>query len=153
MVTSKASLDTELLHFKRGDRVHYSAWYRLDRELEWATLMDLETTWIKGHPGPRIAISGGALQVELKWADKPRWKQAKPIKLPVNQWVHVETEYLLDNHDGRVRVWQDGKLLIDGTGQTLPLEDSILNSMEVGLSATQTDAVVCVDDVEIKRMR
>ena len=153
MVTSKASLDTELLHFKRGDRVHYSAWYWLDSELEWATLMDLETVWIEQHPGPRIVVNHGALEIELKWADKPHWRQAHPIQLPLRQWVHVEVEYLLDEHDGRVAVWQNGKLLIDGAGQTLPLADSILNSMEVGLSATQTDAVLYVDDVRIERVQ
>ena len=49
-------------------------------------------------------------------------------------------------------MWQDGRQVIDAAGRTLPLKDTILNSMEVGLSATQTDAVLYVDDVRIERV-
>lgn len=151
MVTSKASINTELLHFKRNDRVRFSAWYWLEQKLEWATLMDLETVWIDQHPGPRIVVNGGALEVELKWAGKPKWRQAKPLSLPTGRWVLVEAEFLLHESDGRVRVWQDGNLIIDGTGQTLPLAESVLNDLEVGLSATAAAATVYVDDVKIAR--
>lgn len=151
MVTSKASIHTELIHFKRNDCVHFSAWYWFDQPLEWATLMDLETAWIDQHPGPRIVVNSGALELEMKWAAKPKWRQARPLALPTGQWVHIEAEFFLHESDGRVRLWQDDRLLIDGAGQTLPLADSILNDLEVGLSATAAAATIYVDDVSIER--
>jgi hypothetical protein len=152
MVCSKASLSTELLHFVRGDTVRFSGWYWTAQELEFATLMDLESVWIEFHPGPRITVNQGALGVELKWGAKPKYRQSPEhaVKLPLNRWVRIECELLLDERDGRVRLWQDGQLLLDQRGQTLPLADTILNDLEIGLSATTEAAVIHVDDIEIR---
>ena len=76
MVTSKASISTELIHFVRGDDVWFAGWYYVPTGSAMPfTLMDLETTWFKEHPGIRIMAFGDKhLGVELKWvrqADVP----------------------------------------------------------------------------------
>ena len=51
-----------------------------------------------------------------------------------------------------MRLWQDGMLLIDQQGQTLPLAGAIYDNLEIGISAHSfgpNPATVYVDDVEI----
>ncbi|KAJ3049648.1 hypothetical protein HK102_012449, partial [Quaeritorhiza haematococci] len=93
MVTAKASLSTSLLHFVRGDDVWFSGWYFVPEGSSLPfTLMDLESTWIKEHPGMRIMLDPpGHLMLELKWADKPKYRQAKgrEVRFPVGEWAEV----------------------------------------------------------------
>ena len=44
---------------------------------------------------------------------------------------------------------EDGALVTEGTGQTLPLADTIYNSLEVGISATGVASELFVDDIEV----
>ena len=78
-VTNKASLETELIHFVRGDDVWFAGWYYVPAEGGMPfTLMDLETTWFKEHPGIRIMVFGEKyLGVELKWGGKPTYRQPR----------------------------------------------------------------------------
>ncbi len=148
MVCSKASLETELIHFRKGDDFWYSAWYFVEDRVPY-TLMDLESTWIEGHSGIRITTSDAGLGFELKFPPKPHWRPTTPTPIPVGKWFRVVAHIKLDEKDGVCEVWQDGVKVCEGKGQTLPFADTIYNSLEVGISATEVDSTVWVDDVEV----
>lgn len=157
MVTAKALLETTLLHFVKGDDVWFSGWFfvRADSPMP-STLMDLETTWLNVHPGIRIFVFGGQyLGMELKWFPKPKYRQppGKEVAFPRGRWVHVKVHLKLsDGRDGVVELWQDGAQIGHESGQTLPMADSIYNSLQVGITAHGHDslpAVLFVDDVQI----
>jgi hypothetical protein len=157
MVTSKASISTELIHFVQGDDVWFAGWYYVPAASGMPlTLMDLETTWFKEHPGIRIRMFGEKhLGVELKWGVKPTYRQEKGGEkaFPQGRWVHVKFHLTLSElADGVVELWQDGMKIVDARGQTLPLAHSIYNSLEVGISAHsigQRPSTLYVDDVSI----
>lgn len=156
MVCAKASLDTELLHFVKGDDYYFRARYFIEGTTRPFTIMDLESSWLKGYPGLRIRITPeGHLDVELKSLGKYVFRQekGKEVVFPTDRWVCVEAHFkLTDKQDGLVEVWQDGKQLVSQRGQTLPLADAIYNNLEVGISAhndTEHTATVYVDDLEV----
>ena len=161
MVTAKASLSTSLLHFVKGDDVWFSGWYLVPEGSSLPfTLMDLESTWLKEHPGMRIMLDPpGHLMLELKWADKPKYRQAKgrEIRFPVGQWVEVRLHLRLsDQPDGLVELWQDGVTIVEGRGQTLPLAGTIYDDLEVGISAHSFGpgaTTLFVDDLGISTER
>ena len=150
MITAKTSIDRELVHFIRGDRVKIGAWFRVNEGQPYG-LIDLESAIVESAPGPRILLEGTHLEVELKFGTKPRFKANTPRPFPLGAWVHVEVEYQLQPDDtGEVRLWQDGELLIDAKGQTLPLPNTILNSLEVGITANSASRTVLdVDDLVV----
>jgi hypothetical protein len=97
-------------------------------------------------------LEDGAPQFELKWANKPRYKQSaqKPVPFPLNQWVHIQIHLKLsDQEDGLNELWLDGHQIIQAHGQNLPLADTIYNHLEVGITATLNEATVFVDDVAV----
>ncbi len=157
MVTAKASLSSSLLHFVKGDDVWFSGWYLVPEGSSLPfTLMDLESTWVKEHPGMRIMLDPpGHLMLELKWADKPKYRQAKgrEIQFPVGKWVEVRLHLRLsDQPDGLVELWQDGVAIVEGRGQTLPLAGTIYDDLEVGISAHSFGpdlATLFVDELKI----
>jgi hypothetical protein len=155
MVCSKASLDTMLLHFTKGDDVWFSAWYYFERAGEFITLMDLETTFVRGWPGMRIRVNQGCLDMELKWPPKRVYRQSSEDRrlVPIGQWVHIQARLgLSELDDGIIQLWQDGDLLVDQRGKTLPFAEAVYNDLEIGLSAYNggSDAVsLYVDDVVI----
>lgn len=149
--TSKASIETPLVHYVRGDHVTLTTWIRVHEGggVPFG-LIDLESTWIDGAAGPRLLVQDGALEVELKFGDKPRFKQTTAVPFPLGPWVRVEIQYdLQPDESGRVQVWQDDVQVIDAKGQTLPLPNTILNSLELGITAHNggSTAIVDVDSV------
>lgn len=148
MQCAKSSLESELIHFKKGDDFWYSAWYCVEDHVPF-TLMDLESTWIEGHPGIRITTSADGLGWELKWPPKPNWRPTTPTPIPVGKWFRVVAHVKLDEKDGVCELWQDGVKVCEGKGQTLPMADTIYNSLEVGISATNVESTTWVDDVEV----
>jgi len=149
MVCAKASLQTELVHFRKGDDFWFSGWF-LARGAAPFTIMDLESTWMKEGPGIRIMNGGNGFGFELKWGAKPKWRPAKRVEFPLGRWVHVVAHVKLSElQDGVVELWQDGVKTVEGTGQTLPLADTICNSLEIGISATNVESTLFVDDVEV----
>lgn len=154
MVCSKASLSTELVHFVRGDHVWFRARYFAARGTPF-TLADLESTWIHQHPGMRVTLWGGRhLGMELKWMDKPEYRQppGREIPFPSGRWVEVRFHLLLSHQeDGLVELWQDGQRLLRSRGRTLPLPEAVYNDLEVGVSAlcSGPEALLYVDDVRI----
>ena len=93
--------------------------------------------------------------LELKWAGKPKYRQAKgrEVRFPVGRWVEVRLHLrLTDRADGVIELWQDGVKVVDDRGQTLPLAGTIYDDLEVGISAHSfgpNKAVLYVDDVVI----
>ena len=157
MVTAKASLSTELLHFVKGDDVWASIWCYVPTGSGMpATVLDLETTWMNEHPGMRIFITDGKYAaLQLKSANSPYYRQpkSKEVQFPTGQWVHLKTHLKLsEKDDGVIELWQDGQKLIDTHGQTLALAHTIYNSLEIGISAYNEQgkpATLYVDDVSI----
>ncbi len=142
MITAKASIESELVHFVRGDVVKLGAWFRVNEGRPYG-LLDLESAILDLAPGPRILLEGDHLEVELKFAEKPRFKPTGTKPFPIGPWVRVEVEYRLEPDDsGQVRLWQDGELLIDAKGHTLPLPNTILNSLEVGITSNSVSKTV-----------
>ncbi|MBI5684333.1 MAG: heparin lyase I family protein [Verrucomicrobia bacterium] len=157
MVCAKASLDTELLHFVKGDEVWFSGWYFVpERSGMPFTVMDLETTWFKESPGIRIMLADGKYAMfELKWGAKPKYRQPKgrEVVFPAAKWVHLKAHLKLsEKSDGVIELWQDGAKIVDARGQTLPLAHTIYNSLEIGITAhndRSQPATLYVDDVAI----
>lgn len=156
MCCTKASLGTQLLHFVKGDNVWFSAWYYIEEAGEFITLMDLESTFVRGYPGMRIRLHKGYLEFELaKWVPDDVYQQPEGEEtiFPIGRWVFVEAHLLLsENDDGIIQLWQDGTLIIDRRGQTLPFEDAVYDSLEIGLSAHTSGpetAILYVDDLMI----
>jgi hypothetical protein len=149
MVTAKASLETTAAWFVAGDDVWLGGRFRIDRGLP-LTLLDLEGSHVVEGPGPRVMLfPGRRLGVELKWGEKPTW--VSDAVFPVDEWAELVVHYRLDpGRDGVIQLWLDGALVLDATGQTLPLGDMVLDRVEVGISANDTrdgDTVVRADDV------
>ena len=157
MVTAKASLSTELLHFVKGDDVWASIWCLVPADSGMpATVLDLETTWMDQHPGMRIFITDGKFAaLQLKSASHPYYRQPRgnEVRFPTGQWVQLKLHLKLsEKDDGIIELWQDGQKLIDTRGQTLVLANTIYNSFEIGISAYNEQgktATLYVDDVSI----
>ncbi len=156
MITTKASLSSSLLYFTQGDDFWFSAWFYVAGEVRPHTLMDLESTWIKQHPGMRIVLrEDGRLAAELKWGHKPMYRQPKgqEVTFPMARWVSVKLHLRLSaKADGLVELWQDGKQLIAETGQTLPLATTVYDNLEVGISAHSfgnDPTILFVDDIVV----
>jgi len=156
----KASLHSTLLYFVKGDHVWFSAWYYFEKVGEFNTLMDLESTFVRNHPGMRIRLNQGYLDIELaKWVPNPMYRQPKEnrIPFPLGQWVHLEAHFLLsDLENGIVQLWQDDELIIDVRGKTLPFAAAVYDDLEIGLSSHSFGpdaAILYVDDLIISTER
>jgi len=69
--------------------------------------------------------------------------------VPRRQWVNIQVHFLLDEKNEQFRLWIDSELVIDDRGQTLPLANTILDSVEVGISAKQEECVFYLDDMKV----
>jgi hypothetical protein len=155
MITGKASIETTLAHFVRGDDVWVAFSVRVveGRPL---TFFDLESDIISQGPGPRIVwLDDGSLGVELKWADKPTYRQpaASRVQFPSGGWVRLTVHYTLaETSQGLIELWQDAQQVLSVRGRTLPVPDSVLARVELGITAHSDPtarAVVDLDDLEI----
>jgi hypothetical protein len=157
MVTAKASLSTELLHFVKGDDVWISLWCRVPADSGMPfTVLDLETTWIEQHPGIRVVIEDGRhVCLQLKSLGNPSYRQprGKEVEFPRGRWVRLRLHLgLTETPDGVIEVWQDERKIIDTRGQTLVLARAIYNSLEIGITAYNEQgrpATLHIDDVAI----
>lgn len=151
MQCAKAHLESEFLHFAKGDDYWFSGWYFIADGMPY-TIADLKSGWIEGTPGLRLRLENGAPEFELKWADKPSYKQRStpPVAFPLHRWVHVQIHLKLsDEEDGVNELWMDGRQLIQAKGRNLPVAEAIYNHLEIGISAAMQEATVFVDDVEV----
>lgn len=137
----KASAVNRLLYFVEGDDVWISGRFWFEEPLPYSVI-DLESTWLHQHAGIRLVLSGDALAVELKWGEKPKWRQVDPAAVPLGRWVDIIWHLSLDsNGRGVIEVWQDGQLVLSDIGQTLPLSDTVYDSLEIGISAHDNSEV------------
>ena len=157
MVTAKSSLSTELVHYVKGDDVWMSMWCHvpLDSRMPF-TVLDLETTWLRQHPGIRIVIADGKhLCFQLKGFEQLYYRQpaGREVAFPKGRWVQLKAHLTLtEQNDGVIELWQDEQKIIDARGRTLLLSHMIYNSFEVGISAYNEQggaATLYVDDVAI----
>ena len=151
MVCCKSSMANNFLHFVKGDDFWFSGWFYFEKGTP-TTIMDLESTWLDKHSGIRVLFSeNGCPSIELKAFDKPMWRNRK-YSIPRNKWVHVKVHFLLDEKDGKLEFWIDDELIVEGTGQTLPLADTVYDSLELGISATNEETILFMDDIQVSKM-
>lgn len=148
MVTSKTSVTTTLSYFEQADDFWFEAKYFIEDNLP-TTLADFESSYFLESPGPRIIIRGDKLAIENKFGEKLTFNQPEGTSqsFPLNQWVTVKVHLKYDEINGVVQLWQDGVLLINETGPNLPLDISIQNRVELGITATQKECTLYLDDV------
>ncbi len=153
MVTSKSSIESTLLFVDKLDELWFEADYYIDEGMP-LTIIDLENKWFGESPGIRLIFKNNLhLAVELKYGDKPTYKQAtgQEVIFPTKQWVHVEAYFLMDDKDGgKIKIWQNGTLIIDAQGKTLPTSNSVQTSLEVGITATGEASVLYMDNITAK---
>jgi len=152
MVCCKSSMSNGMLHFVKGDDFWFSGWFYFEKGMP-TTIMDLESTWLDKHSGIRIHFSEhGCPAIELKAFDKPIWRN-RERSIPRNKWVHVKVHFLLDEKDGKLEFWIDDELVVEGTGQTLPLADAVYDSLELGISATNEETILFMDDIQVSKTK
>ncbi len=144
---SKSLIAKENICFMKGDDLWFSANYYLDGPIP-ITLADFETSQLIESPGPRIIVREGRYAgVELKFADKPSFFQNR-VSLPQKKWFRLKLHlHLSDGPDGLVELWQDGQQLLREEGKNLPLANSVLHRMQVGITATHQATRLLIDDV------
>lgn len=151
---NKASIDTELVYFTKGDDFWFSGWFFIEKGKP-TSIIDLESTYMVQAPGIRMMLDDDMRpSVELKFAYKPTFTMDPKVSysFPTGRWVKVRMHvYLMDSEAGRVRLWIDNRKLIDQTGRTLTLFDAVYNSLQVGITASppSIETVMFVDDVRI----
>ncbi len=154
MQLTKASLDTELLHFVKGDHVWLSAWFFLEQGRP-TTLMDLECSYIDQGPGMRVLLTKQMRPyLELKWIDKPVYGLLPnlDVTFPRKRWVYVKAHYFLsEKEDGVAELWLDGQKVIEGKGRTLPIAEAVCDRLQIGITANPKGmtTVLYVDEVTV----
>lgn len=149
MVTSKCSLTSVLGYFKKDTDLWYEAKYYIKSGMPYS-IVDFENAYFEGSPGPRVVIRDNRLEVENKFGAKQRFTADATTEVPMNQWFTVKVHLGFSNTDnGVIELWQDGVELISTTGINLPTSNSLQNVLEVGISATQQETVLLMDDLRI----
>ena len=148
MVTSKADVRMVRLWFVDGDDLWFRGRFLLDSGVPYS-IVDIEDTNQRGSPGVRVVIDDGRfLGVELKHGAKPRLRQTE-TEVPDGRWFELMLHIGFDTDAGVVQVWQDGTLVLDGEMPTMPTRDALMNSVELGITATDTATVLLADDIAI----
>ncbi len=146
MVTSKADLQNTGMWFVDGDELWFRASFFLEQGVPYS-LVDFEDNSVRQSPGIRIVIDDNRfIGVELKSGRKPRLGQTD-YEIPIGRWFTLTLFVKLDDSAGTVRIWQDDQLIINDKMKTLPNSASLLNSFEIGITATDMAAVLLLDDV------
>ncbi|MCF6305267.1 MAG: hypothetical protein L3J33_07845 [Rhodobacteraceae bacterium] len=146
MVTSKSDLQNTSMWFVKGDDLWFRASFLLEQGVPYS-LVDFEDNSVRQSPGIRIVIDDNRyIGIELKSGRKPRLRQAE-YEIPTGRWFTLTLHLRLDDTAGIVRIWQDDQLIINDKMKTLPNAESLLNSFEIGITATDQAAVLLLDDV------
>ena len=149
MVTSKCSFESALPYFPQGSDLWFEAKFNVRNNRPFS-LVDFENNFFEESPGPRIVFRNNCLAIENKFGSKLNYLQDNPIEFPIQTWVSVKIHLKFSAaNNGLVQLWQNGNLIIDKSGITLPLSNSIQNSLEVGISATSNNSILWVDDIRI----
>lgn len=149
MVTSKSSLISVLGYFQKGDDLWFEADYFIESGMPF-TIVDFESSYFFGSPGPRIVITNGRLAFENKFGTKKKETPSSDIAVPNGTWFTVKVHLKYSNTaDGVIELWQDGVQLLNTTGINLPTSNTLLNKVEVGISASQEGTVLLMDNLRI----
>jgi hypothetical protein len=153
MITSKSSIDRRgLMNFVKGDELWFEAWYYIESGIP-TTIVDFESNMIVENAGPRIILINNEIGYEMKFGDKPLYKQAQgtEVSFPKNKWTKLKVHLYLSEkeEEGIIEIWQDDIKIIDTNGWTLPTSNTILTNLEIGLTATGEDTTMYLDDVRI----
>jgi len=106
-------------------------------------------------PGRQLYISSGfgLKSILNKWCYTDTFNQIDGVPFPTGQWVDLRVWlYLSANADGRMRVWRNGTLALDGTGRTLPDGSSTYSRLQLGITKNNSltsAAVAYIDDIHI----
>ena len=163
---SKASINKQFMAFWEGEVVSIDFWYYIvgTNKADWLFLFDLEEkTAIGAGPGMRLALEDNKLLVEHKYPN-PDIRQPKDggVEFPRDQWVNIRFEAkLAQKKKGYVKVWQDGKLILEQYNwKTLPSDilyfqqgtKGMYSQIEFGITANTHDnpMVAYVDDISVE---
>ena len=165
---SKCSIAKQNMAFWDGETIRLSAWYYIEATdtLHWLFLLDLEEQIAVGaSPGIRLAVVNNKLRVNYKFDERDVLQvPGQEIDFPRNQWVEVVWEVKLSQkHKGSIKLWQDGKLIIDSQkNRTLPKDilyfsqgtKGMYSSIEIGITANSQDKdlSIWVDDVKFEKV-
>lgn len=165
---SKTSIAKQNMAFWEGETVRLSASYFIEgtNSLEWLFLMDLEEqTAIGAGPGMRLALVNNKLRVEYKFYEDDIIQAAGgELDFPRNQWVNLIWEVKLSQKNkGTVKLWQNGQLIINSTGNTtLPTDilysqqgtKGMYSSCEIGITANSKDnnLTMWIDDIKFEKV-
>ncbi|ELP31028.1 hypothetical protein [Rhodopirellula baltica] len=148
MVTSKSMLENNRLWFVEGDDLWFRGKYKLQSGVPF-TIADFQERGRYNSPGPRITIwDQKYLGYELKSGWKPKMRQSE-VEVPIGEWFFLTVHLVLHHKNGQVQIWQNDQLLIDEKVATLPASDSLLNALEVGITATDRASEVWIDEIAI----
>lgn len=149
MVTSKASIQSNLLYFEKSDDLWFEADYYIESGMPF-TIVDFESEFFIEHPGPRVVIRDGMLAIENKFAEKLEYSNDSGVYVPLQEWFTVKVHLKLSEDDtGIIELWQDNTLLISENGINLPMPNAILNIVEVGISASSEATFLYIDNLRI----
>ena len=109
--------------FWEGETVQVSAWYFIEgtATAEWMFLLDMEEqAAIGAGPGMRLALVNNQLRVEYKFNENDIVQTpGAEVDFPRNEWVELVWQVKLSQeHDGTVKLWQNGTLILDSKNNT-----------------------------------
>ena len=149
MVVSKCSMQSVLSYFKKNDDLWFEADYYVQNGMPYS-LVDFENSYFEGFPGPRVVIRNNKLELENKFGSKLQFESNSTTNVPEGEWFTIKVHLKFSNtNDGVVELWQDDEKIISSIGINLPTSNAIQNSMEVGISATNEQAVLLMDNLKI----
>lgn len=154
MITSKASMESTLTFFRKGDNIWFEGSYFIVGSAAQMphSIADFENEWFNLAPGPRLVLVGGKLAVENKFGLKTLYRQpaGTAIPFPTGRWITVKVHLKYDDGSaGMVEVWQDGVQIINAVGVTLPSSNSVQTNIEIGITATSVAADMYVDNIRV----
>jgi hypothetical protein len=167
-LVSKASIAKQKMAFWENETVRLKASYFLEgnESKEWLFLMDLEEqATIGAGPGMRLALVENKLRVEYKFNEKDILQlSTEGVEFPRNQWVELVWEIKLSKKKkGTVKLWQNGELIINSSGnKTLPTDllyfqqgtKGMYSSCEIGITANSRDSktIMWVDNFSVEKI-
>ena len=156
-INAKAGIRRGLFYYSEGNEIWFSGWFYVPNvDLSGGfTLLDIESDWLYNSPGMRLIFDNNKIVYELKWLENIVYRQnSTGTAFPMERWVNLRGYInLSSNITGKAKLWQDDVLVVNSTGQTLPLSDTVYTSVEIGVTMSGTTATaaktVYVDDFVI----